>query len=116
MTGAVRHAARAAWARRRSWRPWSRWGWPAAAAAAGLAVLLLAATCWVLASQHRSDHLARILLGLRGDARCLHPVDSPGPRALQSAAPGSSAAPDASTAAAAADLSPELARLIGMGR
>jgi hypothetical protein len=52
-------------------------GLPAVAAAAGLAVLLLAAVCWVLGSRDRSDHLPRIILGLRGDARCLHGAAGP---------------------------------------
>lgn len=94
MTGAMRHAARAAGAAS-AVAALAALGWPPAAAASGLAVLLLAAACWVLASPHRSDHLARILLGLRGDARCLHPPDSPGHRARPPAAPSSPAAPDA---------------------
>lgn len=46
-------------------------GFPAVAAAVSLAVLVLAAACWVIASGDRSANALRIILGLRGDPRCL---------------------------------------------
>lgn len=70
MTSAVRHVARAAGAASVV-AALAGLGMPAIAAAVCLAVLLLAAACWVIASRDRSDHTARIILGLRGDARCL---------------------------------------------
>jgi hypothetical protein len=94
VTGVVRYAGRAA-------APVSvlallaGLGLPAVAAAAVLAVLVLAAVCWVLASGERSDRTARIILGLRGDARCLYPADGSdhgAPPAL-APAPALSAAP-----------------------
>jgi hypothetical protein len=57
----------------------ARLGFPAVAAAAGLAVLVLAAACWVLADRERSDRVSRILLARRGEARCLYPPDNPSP-------------------------------------
>lgn len=89
---AVRHAARAAGVAS-ALTVLASLGLPAVAAAAGLAALLLAAVCWVIASRDRSDHLMRIFLGLRGDARCLHSVPSPEPPA----APGALKAPLAVT-------------------
>jgi hypothetical protein len=47
-------------------------GMPAVAAAAGLAVLVVVAVCWVLASRERSDRVTRIILARHGDARCLY--------------------------------------------
>jgi hypothetical protein len=52
-------------------------GFPAVAIAAAVVVLVLAALCWVLGSRDRSDRFARIILGIRGDARCLYPANSP---------------------------------------
>ena len=51
-------------------------GIPAVVSVAGLAVLMLAAACWVLGSGDRSDRLARIILGIRGNARCLDRTDA----------------------------------------
>ena len=71
MTGAAQHAVKALGAAS-AVAVVAGLGLPAVAAVAGLVVLLLAAVCWVVCSQDRTDHLARILLGLRGDARCLN--------------------------------------------
>jgi len=85
VTGVVRHMARAAGAAS-ALAALASVGLPAVATAAGLAVLLLVAACWVIASRDRSDRLARIILGFRGDARCLgagpgpEPAAAPGPR------------------------------------
>jgi hypothetical protein len=76
VTGAMRHAVRAAGAASIV-AALAGLGLPAVAAAAGLALLLLAAACWVVASRDRSDRLVRIILGLRGDARCLHSPTGP---------------------------------------
>jgi hypothetical protein len=46
-------------------------GMPALAALVFLAVLALAAGCWIISSGERSDRLTRIILARRGDARCL---------------------------------------------
>jgi hypothetical protein len=72
-------------------------GLPAVAVAAGVVVLLLAAVCWVVGSRDRSDHLARIILGLRGDARCLYSPATPEHDALSAPAAGS---PDGQSRAA----------------
>jgi hypothetical protein len=51
-------------------------GFPAVATAAGVAVLVLAAACWVLSSKDRTDRVSRIILARRGDVQCLYPADS----------------------------------------
>jgi hypothetical protein len=52
-------------------------GFPAVAIAAAVVVLALAALCWVLGSRDRSDWFARIILGIRGDARFLYSANPP---------------------------------------
>jgi hypothetical protein len=92
VTGVVRHAGRAA-------APVSvlalltGLGMPAVAAAAGLAVLVLVAVCWVFGSRDRSDRAARIILAFRGEARCLYPAD--GDHGAPPALPSPSARPAA---------------------
>ena len=76
MTSAARHALRVTGAAS-AVAALAALGLPAVVVAAGLAVLLLVAVCWVLGSRERSDHLARIILGLRGDSRCLYSPASP---------------------------------------
>jgi hypothetical protein len=73
VTGPLRHAARAS-APASALAVLAGLGWPAAAAFAGLAVLALAAACWVIGSRERSDRVSRILLARRGDARGLYPL------------------------------------------
>lgn len=54
----------------------ARLGRPALAAVFLFAVLVLGVICWIISSQERSDRVARMMLALRGNARCLKP--SPG--------------------------------------
>ena len=77
MTGVLRHGARAG-AAASALGSLAALGMPAVAAAAGLAVLLLAAACWVLGSWERSERVARIMLARRGDPRCLYSAEGPG--------------------------------------
>jgi hypothetical protein len=51
----------------------ARLGVPALIAAAGLAVLVIAAACWVINSGDRSDRVTRMIYARRGDARSLPP-------------------------------------------
>lgn len=77
MTGAVTHVVRAI-------GPLSvvallaALGLPAVVTVAGVAVLVLAAVCWVLGSNERSDRMTRIILGIRGNERCLDRAEPPG--------------------------------------
>jgi len=48
-------------------------GMPALAALVFLAVLALAAGCWVISNDGRSDRVTRMILARRGDARSLAP-------------------------------------------
>lgn len=73
MTGGLRHAARAV-ASLSAVTVLAGGGVPAVAALAGVVTLVLAAVCWVLGNQDRSDRAARIILGIRGDVRCLYPA------------------------------------------
>lgn len=41
-------------------------GWPGAAMIVGLCVVILALTAWVVADRSRSNHLAMLILALRG--------------------------------------------------
>ena len=49
-------------------------GLPVLAALVLLAVLVLAAACWVISSADRSDRVTRMILARRGDASCLAPA------------------------------------------
>jgi hypothetical protein len=49
----------------------ARLGLPALAALVFLVVLALAAGCWIISNDGRSDRLTRMILARRGDARCL---------------------------------------------
>ena len=86
MTGVLRHAGRIA-APASVLAVLAGLGLPAVAAAAGLAVLVLAAACWVFGSRDRSDRVARIILAVRGEARCLDLPGGPAPPALPPAPP-----------------------------
>jgi hypothetical protein len=46
-------------------------GLPALIALGGLAVLVLTAACWVIASQDRTNRVSQLLLARRGDPRYL---------------------------------------------
>lgn len=46
-------------------------GLPALGSLVFMAVLVLAVACWVLSSEDRTARLSRVLLALRGNARCL---------------------------------------------
>ena len=58
-------------------------GYPAIAITAGLIILTLAAACWILSSNDRTERLARIILARRGNSQCLQAatakVPLPGP-------------------------------------
>lgn len=88
MTGAARHAVRAVGVSS-AVAALAALGLPAVAAIAGLAVLLLATACWVLANQDRSDRLARIILGVRGNPSCLRTPAIPEHDAASAPEPGS---------------------------
>jgi hypothetical protein len=77
VTGALKHAAPAVASLSAVVAVLARDGVPAVAALAGVVVLVLAAVCWVLGDKDRSDRAARIILGIRGDARCLDPAKDP---------------------------------------
>jgi hypothetical protein len=46
-------------------------GLPAIGIAAAVIVVMIAVACWVLSDEDRTVRLARISLGIRGNARCL---------------------------------------------
>jgi hypothetical protein len=53
-----------------------RLGKPALAAVLFLAVAVLAVACWVIDSDACTGRVARLMLGWRGDARCLDSAPS----------------------------------------
>ena len=75
MTGALRHTVRAV-APLSAVALLAGLGFPAIAFVAGVVVLVLMAACWVLSDKDRSDRLARIILGIRGNAHCLDRADA----------------------------------------
>jgi len=48
-------------------------GMPALGALVFLAVLAIAAICWVIGNEDRTERASRLLLARRGDASCLAP-------------------------------------------
>ncbi len=55
----------------------ARLGLPALGALVFLALVFLAAGCWVVRSRARTDRVSRMLLALRGNANCLGPGTTP---------------------------------------